>query len=215
MLKRLFAALLVMGTSAALLTSPPPTSAASVGPQAQAHAQAIDEVFYCDGTYRHRTFITVVVQDGDTCRIFGSVIRRNLRTTGSPRLVKVINTPIRRNVVVRNVTERVIIGTRGCRVDPRVGNNVLVRDSHNVALCQMSVDNNIAVKFNTGRVLVRDNIACNNLRVVENDLIGMRVKDNKYVAGFSTANNTVTNTRVVTRNRQLDITPARCRNRIG
>ncbi len=215
MLKRFCAALVAVGTTAALISAIPEVHAAGAGPQAQAQAQLVDPVFYCDGTYRHRTFRTVVVQDGDTCRIFGSVIRRNLRTTGSPRLVKVINTPIRHNVKVRNVTERVIIGTRGCRVDPRVGNNILVRDSRNVAICQMSVDNNIAVKFNTGRVLVRDNIACNNLRVVENDLIGMRVKDNKYVIEFSTANNTVTNTRVVKRNRQLDITPATCRERIG
>ncbi len=199
-----------------------PLLVASAGPPAQARAQAqaqvqaaVDPVFVCDGTYRHRTFKSVVVKDGDKCRIFGSVIRRNLRTTGSPRLIKIINTPIRRNTEIRNVTERVVIGNRGCRIDPRNGNNLLVRDSRNVAICQMSVDNNLAVKHNTGRVTVIDNIACNSLRVVNNDLIALRVKDNRYVNEFSTADNTVTNTRVVKRNRQLNGTSADCRERVG
>lgn len=180
-----------------------------LGPAVGARALAADLV--CDGSYHHRTFRHIVIPDGASCVITDSTITGNVRTTGAPRVVSIIDTPVRRNIHIRNVTQRVTIGADGCRVDPVAGRNLMVRNSRNVAICEMSVANNLVVRSNTGILMVRDNKACNNLRVVRNDVRSMRVVRNSYAGNFTVARNTWENRRIVKDNVELPGNPARCR----
>jgi len=179
------------------------------GPATDAQALAADLV--CDGSYDSRTFRHVVIQDGARCVITRSTITGNVRTTGAPRLVSITDTPVRRNIHIRNVTQRVTIGAAGCRVDPVAGRNLMVRNSHNVAICEMSVANNVVVRNNTGILMVRDNKACNNLRVVGNDVRSMRVVRNSYAGNFAVRRNSWVNRRIVNNNVELPGNPAGCR----
>lgn len=180
-----------------------------LGPTTDARALAPDLV--CDGSYHHRTFRHVVIQDGATCVITNSTITGNVRTTGAPRVVSITDTPVRRNIHIRNVTQRVTIGADGCRVDPVAGRNLMVRDSHNVAICEMSVANNLVLRNNTGILMVRDNKACNNLRIVGNDVLSMRVVRNSYAGNFRVRRNSWENRRIVKDNVELPGNPAACR----
>ncbi|WP_109507235.1 hypothetical protein [Nocardioides speluncae] len=181
----------------------------AVGPAVRAQALAADLV--CDGSYHDRTFRHVVIPDGASCVITNSQITGNVRTTGAPRVVSITDTPVRRNIHIRNVTQRVTIGADGCRVDPVAGRNLMVRDSHNVAVCEMSVANNLVIRNNTGILMIRDNKACNNLRVVGNDVRSMRVVRNSYAGNLTVARNTWVTRRVVRDNVELPGNPARCR----
>ena len=172
---------------------------------------AVEPIFICNGTFTGRTFQTVVIPDGATCVIRDSVIAGSVRTVGSPEEVRIIRTRVGHNVNVRNVTGTVIIGSADCEIDPFVGNNLKVRDSNNVAVCQMTVDNNIVLIGNTGRMMVRDNTACNSIRVKNNNLIALRVLRNRYVLHLSVQNDNIENVRKVEGNINLDSTPARCR----
>ena len=174
-------------------------------------AQALPPDLVCDGSYHHRTFRHVVVPDGARCVITSSRITGNVRTTGAPRVVSITDTHVGRNIHVRNVVERVTIGAAGCRVDPVAGRNLMVRNSRNVAICEMSIANNLVVRDNRGTLMVRDNKACNNLRVVGNDVRSMRVVRNSYAGNFVVARNTWVNRRVVKDNVELPGNPARCR----
>lgn len=180
-----------------------------LGPAIDAQALAADLV--CDGSYHHRTFRHVVIPDDARCVITKSTITGNVRTTGAPRVVSITDTPVRRNIHIRNVTQRVTIGADGCRVDPVAGRNLMVRNSRNVAICEMSVANNLVVRSNRGTLMVRDNKACNNLRVVGNDVRSMRVVRNSYAGNLAVRRNSWENRRVVKDNVDLPENPARCR----
>lgn len=179
------------------------------GLTSEAQARPVDLV--CNGTYDQRTFRHVVIRDGASCVITNSTITGNVRTTGAPRVVSITDTNVTRNIHIRNVTERVTIGAAGCRVDPVAGRNLMVRNSRNVAVCEMSVANNLVVRNNTGILMVRDNKACNNIRVVGNDVRSMRVVRNSYAGNFSVARNTWVNRRIVKDNVELPGNPAACR----
>ena len=64
----------------------------------------------------------------------------------------------------------------------------------------MAVRNNLMVKRSTGRVMVRDNIACNNLMVTDNDVLGLRVWDNGYTRNVMIRRNVVANRTIVYNN---------------
>ena len=174
-------------------------------------AQALPPDVVCDGSYHHRTFRNVVVPDDGRCMITASRITGNVRTTGAPRVVSITDTKVGRNIHVRNVVERVTIGAAGCRVDPVAGRNLMVRNSHNVAICEMSIANNLVVRDNRGTLMVRDSRACNNLRVVGNHVRSLRVLRNSYAGNFSVARNTWVDRKIVTDNVELHQTPAACR----
>jgi hypothetical protein len=180
-----------------------------LGPVASAQAQPPDLV--CDGSYDHRTFRDVVIPDGARCVITSSRITGNVRTTGAPVVVSITDTAVGRNIHVRNVVERVTIGAAGCRVDPVAGRNLMVRNSRNVAICEMSIANNLVVRDNRGTVMVRDNKACNNLRVVGNHVRSLRVLRNSYAGNFSVARNSWEHRKIVRDNVELRQNPAACR----
>ena len=57
--------------------------------------------------------------------------------------------------------------------------------------------NNLMVKRSMGRVMVRDNYACNNLMVTDNVVLGLRVFDNRYTRNLMIERNTVERRTVV------------------
>jgi hypothetical protein len=111
--------------------------------------------------------------------------------------------------------ESVTVGSAECRVDPQTGNNLMVSNSKDVAICQMYVDNNLVLRGNTGRVMVRDNKVCTNIRVVDNDLLALRVRNNVYTVNFDLRRNTVAGKTLVQDNTEFDGTPAACRHTTG
>ena len=109
----------------------------------------------------------VIVPASASCTIVDSTIK-SLRALPGAVDVKVFDTEVTRNLMVRGATGTVHIGPEDCKFDPVVGNNLVVRNSHNVLICLMSVDNNITVRNNDGRITVRDSSAGNNIKVNRN-----------------------------------------------
>lgn len=203
--------LLALLASSALLAVPLVVVAS---PAEADHKVVAEPMFICDGTVSHTTFEgNVVVPDGATCVIRSSTVLGSVRTQSgaAPAAVSIINTDVRLNINLQNVTDSVTIGTEECAVDPEVGRNLKVRNSANVAICEMRVANNLVLRENTGRMMVRDNLACDNIRVVRNDLIGLRVLRNRYVVNMTIAENQVERTRIVKGNKEKAGTPAACR----
>ena len=181
---------------------------------APASAEAQPRSTVCDGTLEAGTFKNVRVAAGDSCTVGPNVtITGNFFAVKSPGVINV-NTDIGRNFIVAGATDSVTFGPDGCRVDPHVGNNLIVRDSNNVAICQATVDNNIMLRDNTGRLMLRDSVACNNIKVVSNDLQGLRVLQNVHAVNFTVARNNVQNTTRVVGNTKFDGSPQQCRTSI-
>ena len=147
-------------------------TAAGTPSHAGAAAQAAPDdswpILTCDGVYRNRTFKHVRVRPGDTCVLRDSVVTGNFKAR-NPETVRLIDTALRRNVMVRGATEDVVIGNSGCRFDPTVGNNLVVRNSHNVVICWMTVKNNIKVVGNDGRISLFNNKVGSNISVSRNE----------------------------------------------
>ncbi|MCW2796120.1 hypothetical protein [Nocardioides sp.] len=114
------------------------------------------------GTYKR-----VRVPAGATCYLRGATVLGNLHAK-NPRSVYVIDTEVAHNIKIMGATRDVVIGNAGCRLDPHAGNNVMVTKSHNVAICQESVDNNIKVSQNDGRISLFHNKAGRNISVTKN-----------------------------------------------
>jgi len=161
MKKALLAALVVMGTTAAL-TQPVPASQAAPGDK--------PEKLVCDNTKDDPytgTYKSVTVPEGASCYLEDATVTHNLMARDAVD-VYVVNTEVQRNLKVRGATRDVVIGPKGCKFDPPVGNNVMVTGSHNVAICFTTADNNITVARNDGRIIVRDSVAGNSIRVTRN-----------------------------------------------
>jgi hypothetical protein len=114
------------------------------------------------GTYKN-----VQVLPGDSCYLLNATVTGNFRARDAVT-VKIIDSVVRHNIKIRGTTQDVVIGNVNCRFDPHVGNNILVADSHNVAICWMTVDNNIKVSSNDGRINLKHNKAGNNISVTNN-----------------------------------------------
>ena len=183
-----------------------------VGAWDSAHAGGPPPNFNCDGEFSGMTFRNVRINDGATCIITNSTITGNVQGFGG-HLVRIIDTDITGNGVnIRDVTGSVTIGSEDCRVDPFVNNDLIVTGSNNVAICDMSIENNLILRDNTGRLMARDNTACNNIRVVDNTLRALRIRRNVYTVNFEESGNTEENVKVVKHNTQgFDGSPATCR----
>lgn len=140
---------------AGIVLTPAPSSAAA------------DPIFVCDGHYKDRTFKHVRVPEGATCVLRDSTVTGNFMAR-NPRTVKILDTEVRRNTMVRGATRDVVIGNAGCRLDPLAGNNIKVTRSHNVAICWMTVKNNIMVRGNDGRITLTHNSVGRNIDVSRN-----------------------------------------------
>lgn len=160
---------------------------------------------------------SVSVPEGASCFIKDATITGDFDAIHSPRTVSLINTHVLSagGIFVNGSTGRVIIGSEGCKVDPYDGRNLKVFDSHSVAICEMTIRNNLIVKGTTGgRVMVRDNLACNNLMVTDNDVLAVRVLDNSFTPNLMVERNTTTLANVVKGNVDLGPNPAECRDTV-
>ncbi len=159
---------------------------------------------------------TVVVPEGANCFIEDATITGAFRAIQSPGVVSLIDTHVlsQGGIFVKGATKRVTIGSEDCRVDPFAGRNLKVFDSRNVAICEMSVRNNLMVKRSTGRVMVRNNIVCNNLKVTDNTVLGLRVIDNRFTINLMVERNTVVNKTVVENNVSTEQSVNECRDAI-
>ncbi len=139
-------------------------------------AAAESPIFVCDNS--RETALTgsnpdlhVVVEEGATCFIVDAVVH-SVRAD-NPENVYIFGTSllhgVEHNIMITGTTGNVVIGEEGCGFDPKVGNNIFVRDSNNVLICQMFVDNNISVTGSHGRITIRDSVACNNVTASRND----------------------------------------------
>lgn len=148
----------VAAVAAALVASVSIASPASA-------AQAVE----CNGTLSlgDAPQTRVIVRAGASCMVVDSTIK-SLRALPGSVDVSVVDSDVTRNLMVRGATGTVQIGPADCRFDPNIGNNIVVRNSHNVLVCLMSVDNNITVRNNDGRVTIRDSSAGNNIRANRN-----------------------------------------------
>jgi hypothetical protein len=145
------------------------TSSSRAVTSSDAKAATTGRPIQCDGVLNlgDAPKAKLVVASGASCTVVDSTIK-SLRARPGAVDVKVIDTEVTRNLMVRGATGTVHIGPAGCRYDPMVGNNVIVRNSHNVLICFTSVDNNIMVRNNDGRITVRDSSAGNNIMVNRN-----------------------------------------------
>ena len=128
---------------------------------------APDPIFECDGHYKDRTFKHVRVAEGDTCVLRDSTVTGTFMAR-NPRTVKILDTEVRRNIMIRGATHDVVIGNAGCHFDPPAGNNIKVTNSHNVAICWMTVKNNVMVRGNDGRITLMHNTVGRNIDVSRN-----------------------------------------------
>jgi hypothetical protein len=121
----------------------------------------------CDGVYSG-TYHNVTVPEGASCTLTAdSVITGGVHAKrGALNLFDYSATG--HNVMAMGVVHDVVIGTEGCKYDPPVGNNVMVKFSHNVLICYVAADNNIVVTGNDGKITVRDSSAGNNIMVNRN-----------------------------------------------
>ncbi|MBA2560159.1 MAG: hypothetical protein H0V07_09790 [Propionibacteriales bacterium] len=122
----------------------------------------------CDTSVTGGTYKNVTVKPGDSCTLLGVTVLGNVHARDAVD-VKILDTNVGHNIMVMRAIGDVVIGNRGCAYDPLAGNNLMVKDSHNVAICQMSVDNNLVVTGNDGRIGVFSNRVGNNIMVSRND----------------------------------------------
>ncbi len=137
----------------------------------------------CTGTLGAVTIANVVVPDGATCTLTGSIvtgsikvgagsslytsgatIAGNVQATDGPLTVRLIDTNIGLNVHVEQAIRKVVIGSAGCTVDPTVGNDVILQGNFGaIALCYLSVGNDVILQGNAKSIGVFHNEVGNNI----------------------------------------------------
>jgi hypothetical protein len=161
--------ILTVATATALLLGTLLAPAQSA-PQSANQSKNQPKNIVCDNTPATAlsgTYKNVRVKPGASCYLLDAEVTGNFFARDAVT-VKVIDSPVRHNLKISGATQDVVIGNFNCRLDPVVGNNIMVRDSHNVAICWMSADNNIKVSGNDGRITLAHNKAGANISVTKN-----------------------------------------------
>ncbi len=179
----------------------------AVSPAASAGAIVAASPTECTGTIGAETVGSLVVPDGATCTLNGTTVEGNVTLgTGSslitddatitlsvfaidrPATVQLIDTDVLVNIFVTRATGPIVIGPEGCAVDPVVGNNVFLRDNRGtIAICLMSIGENLELVNNKRSIGVFDNVVGNNLIATGNTGSALRLRDN--VVGISGGGN--------------------------
>jgi hypothetical protein len=119
-----------------------------------------------DATVQH----SVTVGAGATLITDDTTIKQNVRGRGAAS-VRLIDTDILGNITLSRTTGRIVIGNDGCAVDPIAGGNIHLFDNFgSIAICQMSVRNNILLQNNDGRLALFDNRVGNNRNTVRGNI---------------------------------------------
>jgi hypothetical protein len=124
-----------------------------------AHAAPV-KVLNCNGTFNGGTYKSVRVHKGADCTLIGATVILGVQAKDAAS-VQLISTTVGHNINIRGTTGLTKIGPANCGIDPTVGNNVMVRESHDVLICQVHAKNNIMVTGNDGQITVRDSRAGN------------------------------------------------------
>lgn len=139
-------------------------------------ADAAPKALVCDGTFNGGTYFSVQVPAGASCTLTGAKVTHGVHARDAANVL-LIDTNVGRNIDIRGTTGMTQIGTPEdpsaarplrCRIDPIVGNNVMVRRSHDVLICQVHAKDNIMVTRNDGQITVRDSEARTNIMVSHN-----------------------------------------------
>jgi hypothetical protein len=157
----------------------------------------------CTSTLGAVTLANVVVPDGATCTLNGTIVTGSIKigtgsslfTTGAtvggnvqgtdgPQTVSLLDTNIGLSVHIEQAIGRITIGDAGCAIDPTVGIDVNLQNNHGlIALCYLSVGNNIILQGNARTMGIFHNEIGNNLIVQDNASRYIRVRYNHV--GFS------------------------------
>lgn len=130
-------------------------------------AHSAPKALVCTGDVTGGTYFSVRVPAGESCTLTDAKVTHGVHARQAAN-VSLIDTDVARNVNIRGTTGLTEIKQAGCGQDPVVGNNLTVRNSHDVLICQVHAKNNIRVVHNDGMITVRDSVAGNNIAVNRN-----------------------------------------------
>lgn len=131
-----------------------------------APVQAAPKALVCEGTVTGGTYFSVRVPAGASCTLIGAKVTHGVRAKDAANVI-LLDTDVARNVNIRGTTGMTEVGQSGCKQDPVVGNNLMIRRSHNVLICQVRAKNQIMVTGNDGMISILDSTA-NNIFVNHN-----------------------------------------------
>ncbi len=159
------------------------------------------------------------VPDGATCTLTGASVSGNIKigtgsslmTTGSyvrlnvmgdrAKTVLLIDTQVDGQIHLTRTSGQITIGTAGCKTDPIADGNINLQDNYGpIAICQMTIKNNIILHKNHNRIGVFDNRVGNNIQVIGNTSRAIRLRDNVMDNNLLLKGNTVAVAFVVLRN---------------
>lgn len=168
-------------------------------------APAVD----CTGTLTG-SYQAINVPDGASCFLDGATVKRNvkigigssLRTDEASiggnvmgdkaKTVLIIDTPVYGQIHLTRTKGQITIGVEGCRTDPIADGNInLQRNYGPIAICQMTVKNNIILHNNRNRIGVFENRVGNNIQLIGNTGRAIRVWDNTMDNNLLVKNNKV------------------------
>jgi hypothetical protein len=149
------------------------------------------------------TVANIVVPDGQTCTLNGTIVTGsvrvgagsslftsgatvggNVQATDAPNTIQVIDTAVGLSIHVEQATGKIVVGSAGCMVDPTVGVDVNLQHNHGtIALCYLSVGNDVILQDNTKSIGAFNNEIGNNLIAQNNTGGWIRLRHNHI--GFS------------------------------
>ncbi|WP_344082848.1 hypothetical protein [Nostocoides veronense] len=133
----------------------------------------------------------VTVSEGATLMTKDATIRLNVKGNEAAK-VNIIDTDVWGQIHFRRTTGEIIIGNDGCKVDPNAGGNINLQNNFGpIAICQMTIKNNIILHNNHHRIGVFDNRVGNNIQVYGNDSPAIRLRDNVVRGNLALFSNTV------------------------
>ncbi len=134
------------------------------------------EATECAGTLTGGTYEKLAVPDGATCKLKGVTVEKSVRVGEGATLVtkamsgvntsigqhvmgagaqsvRLIDTDVYGQIHLRLTTGPIVIGTKGCAVDPIADGNIHLHDNFgSIAVCQMTIRNNLLVQNNHGSI---------------------------------------------------------------
>ncbi|MCA0291874.1 MAG: hypothetical protein LCH82_09615 [Actinobacteria bacterium] len=163
----------------------------------------------CTGTLTG-TYDAIVVPAGATCTLDGAVVRGNVKVGAGATLmtydtvvrlnvfgdqaakVNIIDTNVWGQIHFTRTKGEIIIGTAGCKVDPIADGNINLQNNYGpIAICMMTVKNNILLHNNHNRIGVFDNTVRGGIQVAGNDSPAIRLRNNTVGHNMALRNNDV------------------------
>lgn len=109
----------------------------------------------CDTTVTGGTYHSVTVPTGASCTLRAVTVLHNIKGLHAPKDVLVLDSNVGGNILTKRHTGLVHVGQAGCRYDPPVRGNIIIRGGNHVLVCWVT-GHNLQVTGNYGRITVRD-----------------------------------------------------------